>query len=214
MKRKTMLVLILLAGIIFAIYMKTRDRSVYYLNLGDEHIEIDGLGYSSSIVENFQKQNKLEKFVEFKYEDYRTADFLRSIKENDYIYIEGKKQTLQNALIKADLVTLSIGKNDLEYGLLKEEKTEIYNYIDTLLLDIEIFLTEIKNYTKEQIMFLGFTTSNQEKKEYVEYMNKRVKNICKRKEIEFIELDHMKDKSGQKIVQNTADEILRKFTFS
>ena len=39
MKKKTIIILFLIILVVFLIYIKTRDNSVYYVNLTDEHIE-------------------------------------------------------------------------------------------------------------------------------------------------------------------------------
>jgi len=149
MKKKTILILFLIVLIIFMIYLKTKDVSVYYVNFIDSKLSFD-TKYSSYIVNKLKEEEKLEEFIEFEYEDYRITDFTKAIRDNSYIYINDKKHTIQNALIKADLLTLNIGNNDIEYGLLKETEEDIYNYLDTLLLDLDTLLTEIKKYTKNK----------------------------------------------------------------
>ena len=71
---------------------------------------------------------------------WRTIDLIDYIEENKEIVVEGKKKTIKNALIKADLVTLSIGSNDVVSKLLLKNnytKEELYNYLDEYLKDIQ-----------------------------------------------------------------------------
>lgn len=190
------------------IYIKTKDTDVYYLNIGDEYIENDGICYSSKIIHSIEKEYELEKFIEFKYEDYRVTDLINAIRNNDYIYINDKKQTIQNALIKADITTLWIGTNDFKYGLLKDNKEDIYNYMDTLLLDIETLITEVKKYTKEQVFFIGYYSELNDKQIFAEYLNEKVEKLCKRNKVNFIKI-----KDNQNVYKDIASSILAEFTF-
>lgn len=202
MKKKSILVLVLVILIVFLIYLKTRDKDVYYLNFGDE---ITQIGYATDLKKFFEEKEKLEKFVEFYYEDARITDLMNSIRNNDYIYIENHKKTIQNALIKADLITISVGKNDLEYGLLKKDEIEIYNYMDTLLLDLENFFTEVRKYSKEQIHYLGYFDENSK---YLTYFYEKVEKLCKKYEIELILFaDNMEKITAIK------NQVIAKFTF-
>ena len=191
------------------IYLKTKDVSVYYVNFIDSKLSFD-TKYSSYIVNKLKEEEKLEEFIEFEYEDYRITDFTKAIRDNSYIYINDKKHTIQNALIKADLLTLNIGNNDIEYGLLKETEEDIYNYLDTLLLDLDTLLTEIKKYTKEQIMLIGYYDFEKEKEKYVEYFSLKVEKICNKIGIKYI--NDKKINSGN-VNLDISNHILSEFTF-
>jgi hypothetical protein len=161
------------------------------------------LDYSTNIKLNLEQKEKLEKFVEFKYEDTRITDLINNIRNNEYIYVNNKKQTIQNALIKSDLTTIWIGMTEISYGLTKESKEDIYNYMDTLLLDIETLLEEVKKYSKEDIFFIGYYAYYDSDKIYIEYLNKKLEKLCEKEGINYIEN-----------VDNISDSILAKFTFS
>lgn len=191
------------------IYLKTKDVSVYYVNFIDSKLSFD-TKYSSYIVNKLKEEEKLEEFIEFEYEDYRITDFTKAIRDNSYIYINDKKHTIQNALIKADLLTLNIGNNDIEYGLLKETEEDIYNYLDTLLLDLDTLLTEIKKYTKEQIMLIGYYDFEKAKEKYVEYFSLKVEKICNKIGIKYI--NDKKINSGN-VNFDISNHILSEFTF-
>ena len=134
------------------------------------------------------------------------------IRENDYIYVENKKQTIQNALIKADIITLFVGMNEVSYGLSKKHKEDIYNYMDTLLLDIETLLEEIKKYSKEEVFFIGYYYELEKDKEYIVYLNTKLEKICKKEGITYIPNDVYLKKG--KNIANIQASVLNKFTFS
>lgn len=209
MKKKSIIVLILVAFIIFMIYIKLRDKSVYYVNIQDIY---DSIEYSYSIRDEIEQKEKLEKFVEFRYEDLRITDLIQMIRENDYIYVENKKQTIQNALIKADLITLFVGMNEVSYGLSKKHKEDIYNYMDTLLLDIETLLEEIKKYSKEEVFFIGYYYELEKDKEYIAYLNEKLEKLCIKEGVTYVPNDAYLKKG--KNIANIQKSILNKFTFS
>lgn len=209
MKKKSIIVLILVAFIIFMIYVKLRDKSVYYVNIQDIY---DSIEYSYSIRDEIEQKEKLEKFVEFRYEDLRITDLIQMIRENDYIYVENKKQTIQNALIKADLITLFVGMNEVSYGLSKKHKEDIYNYMDTLLLDIETLLEEIKKYSKEEVFFIGYYYELEKDKEYIAYLNEKLEKLCTKEGVTYVPNDVYLKKG--KNIANIQKSILNKFTFS
>ena len=209
MKKKSIIVLLLVALIIFMIYIKLRDKSIYYVNIQDIY---DSVEYSYPIRDEIEKKEKLEKFVEFRYEDLRITDLIQMIRENDYIYVENKKQTIQNALIKADIITLFVGMNEVSYGLSKKHKEDIYNYMDTLLLDIETLLEEIKKYSKEEVFFIGYYYELEKDKEYIVYLNTKLEKICKKEGITYIPNDVYLKKG--KNIANIQASVLNKFTFS
>ena len=65
-----------------------------------------------------------------------------------------KEYKLQNLLIKANIITISIGMNDLIYK--SEHEYNIYEYTDDLINDIEKLLILIRKYNKDEIYFLSF----------------------------------------------------------
>ena len=100
MKFKTILVIALVILTVFVIYLTTMDRNIYYLDLN-----MGNYNYEETIVNFLKDEKKLEKYVTGYIEkDYRTTDLINDIKNNKSINIKKKKQTIKNALIKADLL--------------------------------------------------------------------------------------------------------------
>lgn len=199
MKKKKIFVLILVISIVFIINDKIKDKEIYYVNINENHLEEIGNNYHDDLIKYYKENNLLEEVVEFNYEKSRITEILNAIKENDYIYINNKKHTIQNALIKSDLLVLEIGKNDIDYSLGKKDEIDIYNYLDTLLLDMDNLLTEIRKYTKEKIILLEFKSEN----DYVTYFYQKLEKTCKRKKIDYINVD-----------DNIKEKIISEFDFS
>lgn len=190
MKLKTILILAVIILLIFLIYLTTLDRKVYYLNLGDELALGEEDTYGETIEDYLKSKNKLEKYVdEFSTSDYRTTDLIRDIQDNKKVSINEKTQTIKNALIKADLVTLSIGSNDIYYKITTAPPKECYEYIDQVLVDLENLFELIREYCKEDIYMLNYYNAYQ--KEYDEifnYINDKLDDLSKLYHIHIIDV--------------------------
>lgn len=176
--------------ITFLIYFFNRSEKIYYVSLGD-HISYGinnfntvNNSYSNNIKEYYKKN--LYKYVNYSsYDDYRVMDLMNDINYNKKITYEDKEYNLQNLLIKANLITLSIGMNDLIYK--SKYDINLYEYTDDLLNDIENLLVLIRKYNKDEIYFLSFynVIDNQA---LIEYANKRLEFICKKNKIKFVNI--------------------------
>ncbi len=195
MKWKTILFLAFIFLTVFVIYLTTLDRKIYYLNLGDE-IALEDSNYGGWIQDYLKSKGKLEKYVsEFSEEDFRTTDLIRAIEDNRKVYSNGTNIALKNALIKADLVTLSIGSNDIYYKITTASPRECYEYMDQILVDLENLFVIMRAYCKEDIVMLNYYNSYQERyDEIFEYMNDKLEDLSKVYQIHIIDIrDIMKE---------------------
>jgi lysophospholipase L1-like esterase len=203
MRIKTILIISIIALLVFLIYLTTLDKKVYYLSLGDSlamgqtPYGNSDYGYTDYVRDYLIKKNVFEKHInQFSEKGYRISDLSRDIEDNKKIIIDDKPQTIKNALVKADLVTLSIGLNDLLYtiGINNTDKENMYEYIDEMMLDMDELFKLIKEYCKEDIMVLGYYVptlylSNEDVINYIRYTNNKLKTLCNNYNINFIEID-------------------------
>lgn len=199
MKIKTILFLIIVSLLIFLIYLTNKDQEIYYVNID----ATNGNKYNEIIKKHYLEKKKLEQYVnEFSKKDYRTTDLIRDIKDNKKI----NEKTIQNVLIKSDILVLNIGINDINYKIGNTNKEELYNYTDQVLLDIEELLKLVRTYSKEKIYFIGFKNNKGlSYNEYFSYTNKRLKSICAEYNIYFIDID-----KEENIDNNVTKYILNK----
>ena len=209
-KRYKLLIGFLMTGIILvSIFFITRDNKIYYLSLGDSlaagqtpYKTID-LSYSDYVSEYLKDKNKLKFYTKkFAKSGYRSFDLLNDLKNNKKIKIGKKEITIKHALIKADLVTLSIGSNDLFYKLNIGEEfdldkyDDIYKYVDESFVDINKLLYELRKSCKEQIMVLGFynplsnysSTYALEIEPIIKYANEKMEDLTSKYDMTFIDL--------------------------
>lgn len=187
---KKIIFTILVVLITFLIYFFNRSEKIYYVSLGDylsygiNNFKNVNNSYSNNIKE-YHKQN-LDKYVNYSsYDDYRVMDLINDINYNKTVIYEDKEYKLQNLLIKANLITISIGMNDLIYK--SNYDTDLYEYTDDLLKDIERLLILIRKYNKDEIYFLSFynVIGNEN---LIEYANKRLEIICNKNKIKLVDI--------------------------
>lgn len=203
MKLKTILIGSIIILTVFLIYLTTLDKLVYFLALGDSlaggktPYGLSDSSYNDYLKIYLEEKELLEKYIDgFIVDDYRTTDLIRDIEDNKKIMIGDKQQSIKNALIKADLVTLSIGMNDLYYKLNTEnlENGELYDHIDEIINDIEKLFELLRKYCKEDIIVTNFYRStilleNEKMAEYFNYANEKLKNISQKYKIHYIEIN-------------------------
>ena len=194
---KKIIFILFIFCIILSIYLITKDTKIYYLSLGDE-LKIGNnkveYSYVNYIGEYLNKNKKLEKVVNGYYNDnIRTIDLINMINDNKKISVNGKNITIQNSLIKADIVTLSIGSNDLISKLSLYEvynDNEIYNYIDDYLIDLECLLQLMRKYCKEKIIFIGYYNifNNSDLDKYYKYLINKVIKLTDKYNINYVDI--------------------------
>jgi lysophospholipase L1-like esterase len=171
MKFKRILLLIGLLLSIFLIYVITIDKKIYYIALGDSLAAGQnpygaiGYGYSDYISNYLENNNMLEFYTKkFSNSGYRITDLKRDIEDNKRVTIDDKEIAIKQALAKSDIITISIGANDLFYKLgitnnisFHIEKIEdVYSYIDEIVEDLDELLKMIRTYANEDIILIGY----------------------------------------------------------
>lgn len=193
---------------IFIIYLTTIDRKVYFLALGDQislgqTTDNNEKNYNEYPTEYLKQKNKLEKSItEFSQQGYRITDIINDIKNNKEL---NNKITIKNALIKADLVTISIGTNDIITKIDTENKlnnidyNRLYKNIKEILIDLEKLFDLLRQYCKEDIILVGININTTDKKinEMIKFTNEKFKEISNKYRIIYI--DCLEEKIENKI---------------
>ena len=212
MKIKKILVLVLIILVVFFIYLTTLDKKVYYLSIGDyvtTGIDNDFV-WNEQIVTYLEDKNKFEVYVNnFFLLILRTTDLYYMIEENEKVSINNKEKTIKNALIKADLLTLSIGMNDFIYKMSIDENNnlnDLYNYVDEVMLDLDKLLSIIRTYCKEDIIITNYYVPvnliNENNIKMIEYANKSLMEIVKQYNINYIDISNY-SKNSSLFISNT-----------
>lgn len=204
MKFKKSWLFLLILIFTFIIYHVGIDKKIYYISIGDflaVGIEDGGIlkdGYNSFVVEYLNSLDKLEYFTnDFSNTDMRIVDLKKMINNNDYVIDDGKTLTIKNALVKSDLLVISVGMNDILYKINNLDDNIVYKYLNEIIIDMDETLNLLRNYCKEDIILIGYydTTIN-EKNEYINYINSKISNLVSYYDIHFIDTNNIINKSN------------------
>ena len=190
---KKILFALVIFVIVFLIYSFNINKKVYYLSLGDylsygiNNNKIVNNTYSNNLREYYK--DNLENYVNYSVlDDYRVMDLYKDITSNKKIKFKNKKYNIQNLLIKANLITISIGMNDLLYKI--EYSNNMYDYTDELLNDIEKLLVLIRKYNKDKIYVLGFYNIIDDL-ELINYANLKLNKICNQNKVVYVDISNL-----------------------
>lgn len=207
MKLKKIFAIAVLLLVVFLIYLTTMDKKIYYLALGDSI----SLEYPKQIANYLEKKDLLEQYrFEFIKDDMRITDLIRDIKDNKKITVVNKEQTMKNALIKSDLITLSIGNEELFYKIRTEKPDILYDYIDDMMKDMEQLFKLLKEYCKEDIFVLGYVNPfSSNMNSYIEYANKKLETLEKKYDISYVSINTLEktDFDEQNILDTGSKKI-------
>ena len=192
---KKILTLIIIALAVLLIYLGFMDKDINYLSLGDSlangisGIGVKDYGYTDYVKDYLNNKKLLDNYTYFIDNDNRSIDIIKSIEDN--IKIDNK--TMQNALIKADIITISIGMNDLFSNITFNHDfsiNDLYNKFDEFSNDLNKLFKLLRDYSKEEIIFIGFYNclKDEDLNEFFMYINEQTKKICNNYNIDYLDL--------------------------
>ncbi len=211
MKLKTIFTLIIIIFLVFIIYCFNLDKKIYYVNISDLEFK-KVTSYNELLSQRLEKDNRLEKYINnFTDKDYRVTDLIRDIETNKTIKIKEKEQTIQNALIKSDILTIKMGDNELNYKIDNSEINELFEYSDTLLSDLQQLFELLRKYSKENIYFIGYYNNHSDYyKEIYDYLNLKIEDMCEDYEITFIESEDLSVEASNQKIYKTIEKSIEK----
>lgn len=181
---KKLFLIIFVFILVFVIYYLNLDRKVYVLSIGDNVLFNDNYKIN---IDNYMG-NKLEDNVLFCDDgDYRIIDLLNDIKGNKKFRYGNKEYTLDNVLIKADVIFISIGMNDLTYNKVNNN----YDYVDEVFRDLRKLLVLIRKYSKERIFIFNYCCLSND--DILKYINKKLSDLVFNYDIEIIDISSIKN---------------------
>lgn len=169
MKKILLLILTLFLFIsVYLIFLFTNKNDVKYLMIGDFIVNNIKFDYDVEFVAN---------------DDYRIIDLINIIKYNQII---SNKNNIHQLLNKSDILIISIGMNDIYYKINSDVKG-IYIHLNKMINDIENLFDMINKYSYKKIIFIGYYNVFDIHDSYFNYINNKIKGICKNNNIEFVD---------------------------
>ncbi len=192
---KKILIITMVVLAVFLIYLGFKDDKIYYVSLGDGlAMGLDDeyekkYGYADYVVE--QLGDELEVYVnQTTDKNKRTTDISNDILSNTDIFLDNIKK-MQNILIKADLITISVGQNEFLTNLSFDYDftlADLYSKFEQTYIDLEQMFVNLREYCKEEIVFIGYydKTKNDQLTDFFEYVNNKMETLTFKYEIKYI----------------------------
>lgn len=201
-----LIVLIITCLLIFIIYNNNDKKTINYISLGDgfavglNSYEQKDFGYSYYLKNYFESNDKLNKYYDFSYKDIMIKDLYKDIlidKKNN------KREILKQALRNSNLLTLSIGINDLIYkkSLIKDlTETKKRQIIKEIVKNLDKTIIEIKKYYKKDIYIIGyynFYPQNSVESSLIDNLNIEYKKLSTKNKYKFIEVEKIINRNSE-----------------
>lgn len=196
--KKIILILFLFVSCYF-IYYFTNDKKIVYVNIGDEiamGLNSNGViseGYGIKL-KNYLVNKKKDVYYNDSFcdNDLRITDVIRMIKNYEKISINNDEFTINELLKKADLITISLGMNELYYKLLLN-KNNIYSYIDSMVEDMKELLEVVSKYSNAKVIVLGYYNVTGNDYDIFSYVNYNINSIVNSMNYIYIDCDKILD---------------------
>lgn len=171
----------------YLIYKLTINNKLSYLSIGDG-LSKDNT-YTYYVKEYLESKNKLSSYNStYTNNDYRITDLLRIIEYNEEEIVNDKPLSIHKLLKESDIITLSIGMNELYYKL-TINTDNIYSYIDEMMEDMSKLFHEINKYNHKQVFVLGYYNITNDNQDIFNYANIKLKNLCLKEGYTYIPLN-------------------------
>lgn len=171
---KKIIVVLAISLSIFLIYYYNKDDCVYYVALGNKENKYY----------NLVKEKIGPNLEEAKFEFLKDSSGIRQIRNQIKKNEKKGNQTIKNALIKADLVTISF-KTDI----ISNNESDFIR-VDESAKQFEDLMKLIKSYCKETVIVIG---PNDKDSGSLKYLNKTFRNIAADYDVYYVKEDNYKD---------------------
>lgn len=210
MTKKKILVLLGIALFVsvgvFIIYKRTYKEEFNYVVLGDSlsagrnPYGTDDYGYTDYVRDYLKKENKLGSYLSYAVSGYAIDDVKNDINLNRSIIINNKNQNIRKVLREADIVTITIGANDLLKGInissvpqLASNKASLVQKIDDIMIKLDALFELIKRYAKGKIIVVGYYNPLPHLEKYkndideiVAYVDEKYESLCSKYSIYYV----------------------------
>ena len=167
---KKILCLLIICLLVYTIYYFNHTDKITYISIGDSlSVGIDSNGNTNYGYSNYLANYLKDKDLLKSYNNYfstsgtRIIDLKNKLETNWTIKKDGKSLSLKKCLREAELVTLSVGMDDILTELTLStvsvenlSNKEITTIVDKTIDELDSLFKELRKYAKEDIIFIGF----------------------------------------------------------
>lgn len=190
---KKKIILIALIGSILSviIYFYTKSDEINIVSLGDgisigmTPYNIEGYSYNDYLKEEYQSIHKLKKYYEFGGFGKTVKELIYEIKENKSKIINQEKIEIERAISDANILTISIGMDEISEDKITKERMEEY------LNDMEELLSMIKILNHHKVIVLGIYTIKDEELMNTAKINAKIRDLAITNDFTFIDIQEI-----------------------
>ena len=203
---KKILCLFIICLLVYTIYYFNHTDKITYISIGDSlSVGIDSNGNTNYGYSNYLANYLKDKDLLKSYNNYfstsgtRIIDLKNKLETNWTIKKDSKSLSLKKSLREAELVTLSVGKDDILTELTLStvsvenlSNKEITTIVDKTVNELDSLFKELRKYAKEDIIFIGFYNPLEEETLTTErlytYLITKTKELTKTYNIEYLDI--------------------------
>lgn len=203
---KKILCLLTICLLVYTIYYFNHNDKITYISIGDSlSVGIDSNGNTNYGYSNYLANYLKDKDLLKEYNNYfstsgtRVIDLKNKLETNWAITKDGKNLSLKKCLRDANLVTLSVGMDDILTSLTLStvsvenlSNKEITTIVDKTIDELDSLFKELRKYAKDDIIFIGFYNPLEEETLTTErlytYLITKTKELCKNYDIEYLDI--------------------------
>lgn len=202
MSRKVKLLILMLSiPIIYIIYILNSSKNINYLSLGDDlalgvnSFGISNYSYSDYFKDHLKQKEMLHLYLNNYAEKNKSiTELYNDLLTNKKITVNKQVYNLKKTIRESEVLTLSIGQNDIKNEINNLEKSIITpndynNIVNKIYKKYEILLNEITKYFKGDMYILSTYYTNNKEKEVSISLNNKIQNYCINNSINYINIE-------------------------
>ena len=213
---KKLIIPILIIIIVFLIYQLNSNNLINYMAIGDSvDIGINSYGnktygYNDYLKTYLENNDLLYSYNNFFFLfNYTIEELINDIDTNKNILYNDKTYNIKKELRESDLLTISIGMDELVKILSKsKEFNNIKSDLDIFIQNMDILLKKITELSKSKIILIGYynptNTYNKNIDKIFEYINNEYMKLSKKYNILYVDIYNV-IKSDKTFLPNKID---------
>ena len=197
--KKIIIGILIIIFLTFIIYKSNANNLIDYMSIGDSFdIGINSYGNNTysyrDYLKNYLNNNNLLHKTYFYYSksNYTIEELLNDITINKEVIYNDRMYNIKKDLREADLITISIGLDEL-ISIIEDNKNDnIYVKVDKMIDNMNILINNVQKISSSNIILIGYynpyLNSNKELERLFAYINDKYYDIAKKYKITYIDI--------------------------
>ena len=205
-RKKKLLILLLLSLSVFFVYNLSGKKITIYTTLGDSFSNGENsyggytYGYEDYLKDHLKKTSNLEIIDLYTNKNENINTLYNRILRNDAKIVGNKNYNIKKVLAESDIITISIGLNDIIYEYYIDKNVSKSHYKENKVVkyiynNFKKLMSEILKYKDKNIFIIGYPERDVKYKRLIQKLNNKYKNYSEKNVITFIDSDKLLDKN-------------------